>query len=279
MVEVKLTWRQLNSDYNLLYILGLLVTFSSFFTVQSELSVGSFGVVSLIFRFNILFGLVDQEDSTFPIMCLFISFIGNVLGSLFAASLANKLGRKYVVVIGCVIFICGTAMVRLSQDVPDINALSLVAHFLEGSASGLCTTIIPYICKADAVNETLPLESRGTFGVTAQFMYVVGVVATLSFSRITFEVSQPPYMKWWQYAYLLLMTLTIIIVAVIVSCYRGFDTKLWLWSKGRRSQAREVIRKIYRNPGSVPSEATFAHLEVSGINETNKPRWLGFSDV
>mmetsp|Transcript_15684 Transcript_15684/g.28599 ORF Transcript_15684/g.28599 Transcript_15684/m.28599 type:complete len:466 (-) Transcript_15684:29-1426(-) len=266
MNEAKWTWRELHANYNLLYILGLLVTFSSFFLIESNSSPGSFAVVTLIFRFGILFELVDHDDSEFQLGCLFISFTGNVFGALFTATLANKIGRKHVVLLGCGAFIIGATI-----DIPDIEAATFVARFFEGLANGLCTTVIPYI-----FNETLPLESRGTFGVTAQFMFVLGVVGTLTFSQITFEYDSV-YLEWWQYAYIILIALSLILGGIILSCYRYFDTKLWLWSHNRKSQAREVIRRIYKNPGSVPQEATLITREVSGSMETKKPLLLGLT--
>mmetsp|Transcript_15682 Transcript_15682/g.28593 ORF Transcript_15682/g.28593 Transcript_15682/m.28593 type:complete len:157 (-) Transcript_15682:971-1441(-) len=143
MNEAKWTWRELHANYNLLYILGLLVTFSSFFLIESNSSPGSFAVVTLIFRFGILFELVDHDDSEFQLGCLFISFTGNVFGALFTATLANKIGRKHVVLLGCGAFIIGATI-----DIPDIEAATFVARFFEGLANGLCTTVIPYICIA-----------------------------------------------------------------------------------------------------------------------------------
>lgn len=109
-------------------------------------------------------------------------------------------------------------------------------------------------------------------------MYVLGMLVTLTFSLITFEV-KAPYLEWWQYAYILLILLVAALGAVILLCYGYFDTKLWLWAEGRKTQAREVIRRIYRNPGSVPREATLSSREVQWEQETKKPLWLGFSEL
>lgn len=108
-------------------------------------------------------------------------------------------------------------------------------------------------------------------------MYVLGVVGTLSFSLITFDV-EPRYFAWWQYGYLALIMIALVIVGIIVFCYGYFDTKLWLWAQGKKDQAREVIRRIYRNPGSVPQDALLASQETLRACETTKPMWLGFSE-
>lgn len=143
MQRSQLTWTQLHASYNLLYILGLLLTFSSVFMINSEFSAGSFRVITLIFHSKIVFKLVNKSPNSVQFCCFFITFLGNILGSLSAAKVANKLGRKVAVLIGCGIFIVGVAI-----DVVDTFILTFIARFFEGVSGGLTSTIVPYICDA-----------------------------------------------------------------------------------------------------------------------------------
>jgi hypothetical protein len=108
-------------------------------------------------------------------------------------------------------------------------------------------------------------------------MWILGIFTTLTFSLMTFKVHSP-YLQWWQYGVLMLVLLALIVVAVILLFYRYFDSRMWLWVRGRKHQAREVMRRILRNPGRVPEEAAFVNSEVDKEFETRKPLLLGFSE-
>jgi fucose permease len=113
MPEHSLSWSALNAEYNLLYILGLLLTFTSLFFVQSELYLGSYAVIAIIFRFEILFELTDK-DSDYHVTYLAVSYCGTALGALLAACTANWRGRKSAVLLGSGLFIVGASIVKPS---------------------------------------------------------------------------------------------------------------------------------------------------------------------
>lgn len=107
-------------------------------------------------------------------------------------------------------------------------------------------------------------------------MWVLGMVSTLTLSVLTFQFTSP-VLQWWQYALIGLVTIACVIVVVIRVCYRDFDTVMWLLSKGKKHQARDVIRKIHQNPGLVPQEASFWNFELTELQSTKKPLLLGIS--
>jgi MFS family permease len=275
MTEERVSWSTLQNNYEVSYVFKLLITFSFLFFIESNPNTGSFGVVTVILRFGLIFE-GNVSDPLFVYVC--VGFLGNLIGSTTSVMIANRWGRKKAVLIGCGLFVLGTSIVRSRQDVIDFVVTTVIARLLEGSANGLFTTIIPYICKAYSVNETLPIKSRGTLGVTMQFMWVLGLYCTLVMSLLTFKHS-PPSLEVWRYAVLVLICFTVVIAGVISSYFHHFDTVMWLILKDKPDQAREVMRRIHRNPGLVPREAQFWNFESSQTQNTKKPLLLGMSKV
>jgi MFS family permease len=109
-MQERLSWGQFIDDYNLLYIIGLIFTFTSVFMIESTVYAGSFSVVTMIFRFGIIFDIKDA-GSRGPLICMCASFLGNVCGSLASAPIANRWGRRIAVLLGCAILIVGASMV------------------------------------------------------------------------------------------------------------------------------------------------------------------------
>mmetsp|Transcript_33911 Transcript_33911/g.59112 ORF Transcript_33911/g.59112 Transcript_33911/m.59112 type:complete len:414 (+) Transcript_33911:1176-2417(+) len=217
----------------------------------------------MVFRFGIIFD-IDEQDSKYQLVFMISGYMGNIIGSLSSAPIANKWGRKNAVLAGFLLFALGASI-----DVPNYPASTVVARLVEGTSNGLATTVIPYI-----FNETLPLKSRGTFGVTMQFMWVLGMVTTLTLSIMTFQHTSPG-LAWWQFAFIGLIIVALVMALVIRKCYKKFDTILWLLSKNRKADAREVMRRIHSNPGLVPQEVTFWRDELSEAPDTRKPLLLG----
>mmetsp|Transcript_33914 Transcript_33914/g.59124 ORF Transcript_33914/g.59124 Transcript_33914/m.59124 type:complete len:97 (+) Transcript_33914:1176-1466(+) len=94
----------------------------------------------MVFRFGIIFD-IDEQDSKYQLVFMISGYMGNIIGSLSSAPIANKWGRKNAVLAGFLLFALGASI-----DVPNYPASTVVARLVEGTSNGLATTVIPYIC-------------------------------------------------------------------------------------------------------------------------------------
>lgn len=166
-------------------------------------------------------------------------FFGYLVGALVAGVLADRFGRRKIMMTSLLIFCLCSLLMGTAQSVPEL----FVWRALAGLGIGAETAIIaPYI------SEFLPARVRGKFvsrtvGFLALGYVLAGVVAPVVISpnpevgwRIAAVISALPVLLllWWR---------------------RSLpESPRYLLSKGRVEEARAVVEEIERHSGVTPTQ-------------------------
>lgn len=86
-------------------------------------------------------GQDNQPDFTAAQKALIVSILsaGTFFGALFAAPVADKIGRRYGLMVSCVIFIIGALLQVASSDIP----VFAVGRCVAGLGVGMLSTLVP----------------------------------------------------------------------------------------------------------------------------------------
>ncbi|RYN83588.1 hypothetical protein AA0117_g1074 [Alternaria alternata] len=183
--------------------------------------------------------------------------LGALIGALFAGWIADKLSRKYSIVVAVIIFTIGSILQTAAMD----YAMLTVGRLIGGWGIGALATIAPLY-----ISEIAPPEIRGALLVLQEFSIVLGIViafwTTYGTRFMTGEWS-------WRLPFLIQMIPGLVLGVGIV--FLPFSPR-WLASKGRDDEALVVLGKLRKLPTDDPrifqewceirAEVTFNH-EVS----------------
>ncbi|KAI4668124.1 uncharacterized protein J4E78_001947 [Alternaria triticimaculans] len=183
--------------------------------------------------------------------------LGALIGALFAGWIADKLSRKYSIVVAVVIFTIGSILQTAAMD----YAMLTVGRLIGGWGIGALATIAPLY-----ISEIAPPEIRGALLVLQEFSIVLGIVIAFWTTYGTRFMAG----EWsWRLPFLIQMIPGLILGAGIV--FLPFSPR-WLASKGRDDEALVVLGKLRKLPTDDPrifqewceirAEVTFNH-EVS----------------
>ncbi|KAI4662421.1 uncharacterized protein J4E79_004710 [Alternaria viburni] len=183
--------------------------------------------------------------------------LGALIGALFAGWIADKLSRKYSIVVAVVIFTIGSILQTAAMD----YAMLTVGRLIGGWGIGALATIAPLY-----ISEIAPPEIRGALLVLQEFSIVLGIVIAFWTTYGTRFMAG----EWsWRLPFLIQMIPGLVLGAGIV--FLPFSPR-WLASKGRDDEALVVLGKLRKLPTDDPrifqewceirAEVTFNH-EVS----------------
>ncbi|KAI4943670.1 hypothetical protein J4E86_009633 [Alternaria arbusti] len=183
--------------------------------------------------------------------------LGALIGALFAGWIADKLSRKYSIVVAVVIFTIGSILQTAAMN----YAMLTVGRLIGGWGIGALATIAPLY-----ISEIAPPEIRGALLVLQEFSIVLGIVIAFWTTYGTRFMAG----EWsWRLPFLIQMIPGLILGAGIV--FLPFSPR-WLASKGRDDEALVVLGKLRKLPTDDPrifqewceirAEVTFNH-EVS----------------
>ncbi|KAI4655332.1 hypothetical protein J4E93_000044 [Alternaria ventricosa] len=183
--------------------------------------------------------------------------LGALIGALFAGWIADKLSRKYSIVVAVIIFTIGSFLQTAAMD----YAMLTVGRLIGGWGIGALATIAPLY-----ISEIAPPEIRGALLVLQEFSIVLGIVIAFWTTYGTRFMAG----EWsWRLPFLIQMIPGLILGAGIV--FLPFSPR-WLASKGRDDEALVVLGKLRKLPTDDPrifqewceirAEVTFNH-EVS----------------
>ena len=175
--------------------------------------------------------------------CVLGAFFGAILSGFFA----DKFGRKRVMIATSLLFIVGTLVATFA---PNIEILAL-GRFLLGSAIGVASYAVPLF-----IAEVAPANKRGSLVLWNGAFLTGGQV-------IAFGVNYSLTASGdWR-----MMIATGLVPAILLfvgMCFMPYSPK-WLFSKGRKTEARETLTKIRETEQDVSEELQAIHhnLEIS----------------
>lgn len=153
--------------------------------------------------------------------------VGGVMGALINGILADKLGRKRMVVLAAMLYIVGSIASALSP-----TALFLeISRFVLGLAIGGASASAPLY-----IAEVSPARIRGSLVTLFQLAITIGILGAY-FVDLAFTASGN-----WRF---MLGSSFIPAVILLIGMFGLPDSPRWLIKKGRIEEAKKILNKIY----------------------------------
>jgi sugar porter (SP) family MFS transporter len=153
---------------------------------------------------------------------------GGMLGALFVGKLADKLGRKRVLVYNCGLIIVGAVLQASAFNLWQF----VVGRLIAGLASGATTGNL-----GSYINEVAPPHLRSLLGVILHSGITIGIllVAT-TFFYLDFE-------DGWR----IIAGFPVVLAAIFLtlSPFCMVESPVWLLLKGKRQEAEEILARLY----------------------------------
>lgn len=178
-----------------------------------------------------------------------VFFLGMFIGAFFFGRLADRIGRKWVL-IGTVAM---DAIFGLASVMAGDFTILLILRFFTGIAVG-GTLPVDYAMMA----EFLPPKSRGRWLVWLEGFWAIGtiVVALTAWSAASLEAAAP-----WRWIFF------VAALPALIGFFLRFwipESPMYLVRKGRQAEARSVINRILHINGESPLPAD-VHLKPADV--------------
>jgi len=215
--------------------------FGKVVTVSVAAAIGGF-----LFGFDssVVNGAVDSLQDKYDLnsfmkgFVVAIALLGCALGAWFAGRLADRWGRKKVMVLGAVMFIVSSIGQSLAVNVPDL----LCWRVLGGIGIGIASVIAPAY-----ISEIAPARYRGALGSLQQLAITSGIcIALVSDALLRGWAGGASDVLWWHMASWRWMFL----VGVIPAAVYGFvalmipESPRYLVGQGLDDEAAKILREV-----------------------------------
>jgi MFS transporter, SP family, sugar:H+ symporter len=186
--------------------------------------------------------------------------LGAMIGAAFAGRLADRLGRRSLIIAAGVIFTGGALLAALAPSV----AVLIAARFILGLAVGSAALVVPLY-----LSEIAPTEMRGAITALNQLMIVVGILAAFIVNAILASSGN------WR---LMLGLAAVPSVVLLLGMIFMPETPRHLVHSGEEETARDVLEEM---PGEEqPEERIHEIREVeqqesgTGLRAVFGEKWL-----
>ncbi|KAE8365597.1 general substrate transporter [Aspergillus caelatus] len=159
--------------------------------------------------------------------------LGALLGALNQGWIADKISRRYSIIVAVIIFTIGSALQTGAVD----YAMLTVARLIGGVGIGMLSMVAPLY-----ISEISPPECRGTLLVLEEFCIVLGIVIAYWITYGTRFMAG----EWsWRLPFLLQMVPGFVLIGGVMIL--PFSPR-WLASKDRYEEALQSLAKLRRLP-------------------------------
>jgi len=210
-------------------------------------------IAGFLFGFDegVIAGAEKSLSASFPMTPAMSGFmtaaapLGALVGAIFAGRLADRFGRRRVLIIASVTFAIGSV---LSATAPNVEFL-IGARIILGLAIGVAGMVAPLY-----ISETADPERRGALVATYQLAITLGIVSAYGVGYILAEGGH-----WrWMFA-----TGTVPAVILLLGALRVPESPRWLALKGNMDQARINLMRLRSNDAAVVDQEMADMLSVS----------------
>ncbi len=217
-------------------------------------------------------GATSAIKSLFDLSDLMIGFvvsialIGSAVGAWFSGSLADRFGRKRVMLIAAALFL----VAAIGQAFPFAVVDLMFWRFLGGAGIGVASVMAPMY-----IAEIAPAQIRGRMGALQQFAIVIGIFATSLVNYVVLQAAGGNARnEWllgleaWQWMFLSMIVPAIVYALLVL---RIPESPRYLVAIGEPAKASRVLATIYTiDPAPIVTD-----IETSLAGD-HKPR---FSDL
>ncbi|CAO3615047.1 unnamed protein product [Mucor fragilis] len=166
-----------------------------------------------------------------------ILLLGCWLGSIVIGYFADKIGRKYSIVLSTVVFLLGSALQGAAMNIGWL----LGSRFVTGLGVGALSLLVPLY-----QSEIAPPEIRGSLLSLQQLSITFGILISFwidyGFDRVEGQAS-------WRVPLCIQIAFALVLIFGIL--FFPFSPR-WLMSKGREDEALQVLAKLRRLPEDHP---------------------------
>jgi len=209
--------------------------------------------------YEVYFGISSPALSGWLMSSALIGCIG---GAMVAGVLADKLGRKYALIVSALLFVISAAGTALADSITPF----VLYRILGGIGIGIASTVSPMY-----ISEVSPADRRGKLIAVNQLTIVIGVLAAQIVNLIIAEpvdgaiaLESWNVTQGWRYMFaaeLIPAALFFVLMFVVPESPR------WLVKMGRQQQAEQVLGKV--GSGNYAA-ANLAEIEASFSAEDKK---------
>lgn len=186
--------------------------------------------------------------------------VGAALGALLCGRLADRIGRRRMLVALAVVFFLGAVGSVLA---PSLEVMLPMRFVLGAAVGGASVTVPVYLA------ELAPTERRGAITGRNEIAIVVGQLAAFVINAVIGTVwSEHPGV--WRY---MLAVQAVPAVALFAGMLRMPESPRWLLARGRQDEALAVLRQV-RDPGRAAAELR-AVRELVDAEQAEQARGTG----
>jgi len=183
---------------------------------------------------------------------------GAAAGAALGGKLADRIGRRRLILLGAGVFFVGSFTMAVAPNVPVLVA----GRLIDGVAIGFASIVGPLY-----ISEIAPPKIRGALTSLNQLMVTVGILVSYF---VNYAFADPGA---WR---LMLGAGMVPAVVLAIGMLKMPESPRWLFERGRREEAREVLERTRR--GGVDEELaeieqTVAEQSGTGLRDLLAP-WL-----
>lgn len=186
--------------------------------------------------------------------------IGAVIGAMFCGWIADRTGRKKVILAAALSFVVGSVWSGMAPDA----VMLMLSRFFLGIAIGLASTAVPLY-----IAEISPAQIRGMLVASFQLLITVGIMASY-FINVAFALPEgaPGYDDCWRP-----MFYSGVIPATLMFAGMAFlpESPRWLMSKGNEKKCREILGKVEEK--ELVDGAISKMKEEIELDKSSKGQW------
>lgn len=188
------------------------------------------------------------DDPAMQGLAMSIALAGCLVGAMTAGMLADRLGRKPLLLLSALIFV----LTAYGTGAFDVFTYFLVARFLGGIAIGIASGLSPMY-----IAEVAPTEIRGKLVSLNQLTIVIGILAAqiVNWLLVSDDTLWNKEMAWrWMFWAAAFPAGAFLLLASFIP-----ESPRWLAMKGKRKRAQATLTKI--------GGATYANEELRAFDE------------
>jgi len=224
---------------------------------------------------GVINGTVDGLKSAFHSDSLMTGFnvastlLGCAIGAFLAGNLANKFGRRLILIISALLFAISAWGAGISHSSMEFIFFRVLGGFAVGAASVLCPAYI---------SEVTPARYRGAMSSTQQIAIISGLffsflcnyaIAHKAGSSLAVLAMGIPAWRWMFWVQLIPALIFFFALLIIPESPR------YLLSVGKLEKARAVLTKLF---GELAAEEKIKEIDAT-INHEHKPKISDLLDV